>query len=314
MGECPSTRSVDLDAAVGQEPGCQTTLARAYSVGNVCERSAPAPANPEELLTLALVRWRLIRRELAQACVGRSLERWSPVVLYALGPRSTQLYVLLRQRLISGSPPVGGRLPSLPMLAAEFGVAPLTMRRVVAQLEADGLVERRPRVGTFARRPPRAPAVLIVDSDEQIRDILRHHVAAAGHRALEADSAAAALALLAGDEGIALVLVDIGLPTARDGIAFIRTVRRAHPMLSLVALTGHQDDLAALLEAPECPVLVIPKPFRAARIAEMLQMTIGGGKEHEMTPVLSHDRQASPDATRALRRTAGDRTDVGVKQ
>jgi CheY-like chemotaxis protein len=86
------------------------------------------------------------------------------------------------------------------------------------------------------------------------------------------------------DPSIALVISDVRMPPTGDvagftarpetaaGIGFIRTVRQRWPTLPLAAVTGYPDDLAELHGTPECPVLIVPKPFRASQIAEVLRL------------------------------------------
>ncbi|MCR0982392.1 GntR family transcriptional regulator [Roseomonas populi] len=63
--------------------------------------------------------------------------------------KSRRVYLVLRDRIAGGALPAGARLPGEPDLAAEHGVARVTVRRALDQLAQDGLVERRPGVGTF---------------------------------------------------------------------------------------------------------------------------------------------------------------------
>jgi GntR family transcriptional regulator len=65
--------------------------------------------------------------------------------------KGRRIYLLLRDRILSGELPAGGRLTGEPGLAAEHGVARVTVRRALASLAADGLIERRPGSGTFVR-------------------------------------------------------------------------------------------------------------------------------------------------------------------
>lgn len=55
------------------------------------------------------------------------------------------------------SAPPGARLPSTRTLTREFGASPVTVQKAVRRLDALGLVESRPGIGTFvsARRPSR---------------------------------------------------------------------------------------------------------------------------------------------------------------
>ncbi|KQP20031.1 GntR family transcriptional regulator [Pseudorhodoferax sp. Leaf267] len=70
-------------------------------------------------------------------------------------PRYLQLADLLRQRIARGAWPTGHRLPSLDELAAEFGVARVTMRQSIELLARDGLVSPQQGRGTFVTGQPR---------------------------------------------------------------------------------------------------------------------------------------------------------------
>lgn len=72
----------------------------------------------------------------------------SPVARYI------QLATLFRNRITSGEWPVGGRIPNVDELAAEFSVARGTMREALGLLEQEGLLERMRAKGTFVRRSP----------------------------------------------------------------------------------------------------------------------------------------------------------------
>lgn len=57
------------------------------------------------------------------------------------------------RRLKSGE--YSTQLPSVVKLTEEFGVSPLTIRKALAELEREGLIERRERVGIFVKRKQR---------------------------------------------------------------------------------------------------------------------------------------------------------------
>ncbi|WP_338664760.1 GntR family transcriptional regulator [Pararoseomonas sp. SCSIO 73927] len=79
--------------------------------------------------------------------------------------KARRIYLVLRDRIAGGSLPVGARLPGEPDLAAEHGVARVTIRRALDQLAQDGLVERRPGVGTFVRGGAALPPTVVDFSD-----------------------------------------------------------------------------------------------------------------------------------------------------
>jgi GntR family transcriptional regulator len=189
------------------------------------------------------------------------------------GPRTHRVYLALRERIVRGELGPGTRLPAHLELAAEFGVAPMTVRQVLARLEDEGLVSRQPGRGTYVRVPTE-PVVLVVDDEPLARAALSDHVDRAGYQTLSAGGPAEGLALLEAHEPVALVLSDVRLPVAPVGAAFIRAIRRRWPGLSVAALTTHPDDLADLHGTAECPVLILPKPFREHQIDEVLRLAL----------------------------------------
>jgi CheY-like chemotaxis protein len=191
-----------------------------------------------------------------------------------LGPQSRRVYAQLREGILRGEYRVGTALPAYTALAKQFGVSPVTMRQVLALLEQEGLLSRQQGRGTFVRSAT-TPAVLIVDDETEIRDVLRRFVTASGHLAIEADSPAAALALLESGTLIGLILTDVRMPNRSDGVEFIRTVRRRWPDLPLAALTGYPDDLTELHGTAEYPVLNLTKPVRLDQIREVFRYVVG---------------------------------------
>lgn len=73
--------------------------------------------------------------------------------------KARQIYLVLRDRITSGALPFGARLLPEPALAGEHGVARITVRRALARLAAEGLVERRRSAGTRVIYKPASPAV-----------------------------------------------------------------------------------------------------------------------------------------------------------
>jgi GntR family transcriptional regulator len=66
--------------------------------------------------------------------------------------RYLQLATLFRRRVDTGEWAVGARIPTVDELAAEFGVARLTIRQALGQLEGDGIIQRFRAKGTFVRK------------------------------------------------------------------------------------------------------------------------------------------------------------------
>jgi GntR family transcriptional regulator len=86
--------------------------------------------------------------------------------------KTRQIYLTLRDRIARGAFDRDGGLPGEQALAAEFGVSRVTLRRALASLEAEGLIDRKRGAGTFLseRERPRPIAV-------ELADVMTHLVA-----------------------------------------------------------------------------------------------------------------------------------------
>lgn len=62
-----------------------------------------------------------------------------------------QIAAQLRERIRRGDWAPGERLPSIPAIAAEYGVAKQTVQRTIDQLRVEGVLITRPGSGTFVR-------------------------------------------------------------------------------------------------------------------------------------------------------------------
>src|SRR5688572_29745983 len=117
-------------------------------------------------------------------------------MMHGLGPRARRVYVALHDRIANGDWAPGARLPSHRDLAIEFGVAPMTMRQVLGQLEEHGLVSRQVGRGTFVLDAI-GPAILIVEDGSTVGSFLSEYVQRDGYRVLLGRDLAEALSLLA---------------------------------------------------------------------------------------------------------------------
>jgi DNA-binding GntR family transcriptional regulator len=76
----------------------------------------------------------------------------------------------LRKLVLSGEYPPGAPLPEL-FLAEEFDVSRTPVREALKQLENEGLVEIRPKVGTFVRIPTRREIVELFQLKESLEGL-----------------------------------------------------------------------------------------------------------------------------------------------
>ncbi|MCE9611881.1 MAG: glycosyltransferase [Chthoniobacter sp.] len=139
-------------------------------------------------------------------------------------------------------------------------------------LAASVPVERLSGPGLRLLRVPSGPQVLIVDDDPDMRETLRLVLEDADFAVEEAADAAGALASLS--EATAVVLLDMNLPTARDGFACLRQLRKRDADLKIVMVSGQQEIQAAVesMKMGACDYVV--KPFDAARLVRAVQRAV----------------------------------------
>lgn len=101
--------------------------------------------------------------------------------------------------------------------------------------------------------------ILVVDDEPLIRLGLVSLVEEWGHEPLEAGNAAGALVCLERDSGIALVITDVDMPGAMDGLALARHAATRWPLVRLIVCSGK-----VALDRAELPAgaRFLSKPFR----------------------------------------------------
>ena len=86
-------------------------------------------------------------------------------------PVYEQIRTQVARLAVSGETAAGTRLPTIRQLASDLGLSKGTVERAYELLEADGVVERRGRAGTFVRAVP-------ARRTGQARDLTDLHAAA----------------------------------------------------------------------------------------------------------------------------------------
>jgi DNA-binding NtrC family response regulator len=113
--------------------------------------------------------------------------------------------------------------------------------------------------------------ILLVDDDEQVREILRKRLLKSGFEVLEAMDAEAALDLFH-NSPVDAVITDLVMP-GKGGQALIKELRAADPDVRIVAISGalDQDVPALLAEADRLGALrTLPKPFTSEQLLDSI--------------------------------------------
>ncbi|CAL9666245.1 hypothetical protein SUDANB1_07227 [Streptomyces sp. enrichment culture] len=94
-------------------------------------------------------------RLISRVPIGRpsfGIMKWEPEI-----PRWRQVYAVMSERILDGTYPPEGRLPSAMGICDEFGISQVTAKRVLTELRKAGLAEMQPGIGTFVTELPQPP-------------------------------------------------------------------------------------------------------------------------------------------------------------
>jgi CheY-like chemotaxis protein len=102
-------------------------------------------------------------------------------------------------------------------------------------------------------------AILVVDDDPLLRELLADILVAEGFVVIEADSAKQALRQLEAFPDVRLLLTDIQMPGELDGLELVRIVRRRWPGVASIVTSGR---ILPRREEMPAQVRFISKPWR----------------------------------------------------
>ena len=124
-----------------------------------------------------------------------------------------------------------------------------------------------------AEDTPHQPAatVLIVDDQEDIREVLTAQLEGLGHRVLAAANGRAALVFFEpGAEPVDLLIADYAMP-GMTGLELANTIRADRPGLGIIMITGYADaDLVGKLDG----LALLRKPYRFVELARFVDAAL----------------------------------------
>ncbi|MFN3502361.1 MAG: response regulator, partial [Allorhizobium sp.] len=111
-----------------------------------------------------------------------------------------------------------------------------------------------------------ASDILVVDDEEDIREIVSGILSDEGHETRTAHDADSALAAIS-DRVPRLVFLDIWMQGSRlDGLALLDEIKLRHPDLPVVMISGHGNVETAVSAIKRGAFDFIEKPFKADRL------------------------------------------------
>lgn len=125
--------------------------------------------------------------------------------------------------------------------------------------------------------------VLLVDDDDDVRDMMSLTLGAKGFEVVPASSVTAALKLIV-TETFDVLITDLHMPNPSDGFAVITAMRHSQPSALTLLVSGYPDVKSAmdaiLLEADD----IIVKPFEPKKIADVVHDKLLTRKVATRTP------------------------------
>ncbi len=107
--------------------------------------------------------------------------------------------------------------------------------------------------------------ILVVEDNPDVRHVAVSLLEQIGYRTIEAETASAALDILAAGKNVDLVFSDVVLPGQTDGLALARTVTTRYPTIPVVLTTGYTKVFDT---GPEYPVL--RKPYQISALGRVI--------------------------------------------
>jgi PAS domain S-box-containing protein len=107
--------------------------------------------------------------------------------------------------------------------------------------------------------------ILVVEDNPDVRLVAVSLLEQLGYRTVEAETAAAALDILASGQDVGAVFSDVVLPGHTDGLALARTVGNRYPRIPVVLTTGYTKVFDT---DPEFPVL--RKPYQISALGRVI--------------------------------------------
>jgi CheY-like chemotaxis protein len=121
-----------------------------------------------------------------------------------------------------------------------------------------------------------AANILLVDDNDDVREITALLLRDTGYNVIEAPSGSAALAALGANPAIDLLIVDFAMP-GMSGIDLLEQARTRRPEIKVVFITGYID--LARFGAKFADEIVVKKPFTMDQLAPAVRKALGESED-----------------------------------
>lgn len=142
-----------------------------------------------------------------------------------------------------------------------------------------------PEIAASAEHPTPAPAmprslpsgtetVLVVEDEEDVRQLACRVLTGLGYRVLQASDGKSALGVLAREPVVDLLFTDVVLPGGLNGPQIAQQARARRPGLPVLYTSGYTGNAIQQLEGEAAAVRLISKPYAIEELAQMVRTAL----------------------------------------
>jgi CheY-like chemotaxis protein len=178
-----------------------------------------------------------------------------------------------------GALAVMDRVPHL-MTSEQSESLRILARRLVHELERRRSKETQaptPRLHLL-QPPARSITVLIVEDNDNLRNLLQRTLEGVGFSVLSANDGAVALDMCQQHDGtIDLLVSDVVMPRL-NGLQLSEQLRLSRPEIKLLFITGFADEVPALRELIKSGATILEKPFLSSELLRKVEDMLNPGQ------------------------------------
>jgi CheY-like chemotaxis protein len=116
------------------------------------------------------------------------------------------------------------------------------------------------------------PCVLVVEDNDDVRDLAESVLAMAGYAVQSAASGEQALELVDQGTEVDLLFTDVIMPGGMNGLELVEKLRRLRPEVPVLVTTGYMDELPARERGRGLDILA--KPYRHEDLLERVKAAL----------------------------------------
>jgi len=123
--------------------------------------------------------------------------------------------------------------------------------------------------------------ILVIDDEEDVREVLRLHLESAGYNVLEAEDGEEGLKIIRSEDNmvnVGLILCDIRMPKV-NGAECVDFLKREAPGIPVVMVTGYPDTEMATTFLNKGVKNYLVKPVEKEKLLDVVDDIVAAGKD-----------------------------------